>query len=107
MFEQKVCDDALGLVARFFPEWVELAEDLFADMRSNAGKGGESFDYFSPEKLFAIFITRAYVSQKGARFDCIDEKNREINDYLGAISGSDLSDEEIRWELIDKLGDVD
>ena len=94
------------LVARFFPEWIELADERFADLLKNAPVEG-GFNRCSPESLFADFITRMYMEKKGAKFDSLDEINKEIREYLGAVDGSDLADEEIRWELIDKLGDTE
>ena len=106
MFEQKLCDQAKAMVARFFPEWIELADDQLAEFLKDAPDDG-GFNRFSPEKLFAAFITRVYMEKKGAKFDSLEEVNKEIHEYLGAVDGSDLSDEEIRWELIDKLGDIE
>ena len=107
MAEEKVSVQVTDLVSRIFPEWIEAMEKRIADFLKETVRVEGYMERHGAEKVFAKFVTRTYQEEKGAIFSAIDEKNEEIADYLIAIKDSDLSDEEIRWQLIDKLGGMD
>ena len=82
-------------------------EKRIADFLKETVKVEGFLERHGPEKVFARFVTRTFQEEKGAVFSSIVEKNQEIADYLIAIKGSELSDEEIRWQLLEKLGGLD
>ena len=97
MSEANVSDQAIHLVTRFFPEWIEFAETYIADLFSKKISD-------QSEVLFAICITHAFREQKGVIYESVEDKHKEVSDYLVAVNDQELSDEEIRWQLKDKLG---
>ncbi len=107
MSEGKVSDQVTDLVSRIFPEWIEVMEKRIADFMKETVKVDGFLERHGPEKVFAKFVTRTFQEEKGAVFSSVDGKNQEIADYLIAIKDSDLSDEEIRWQILEKLGGVD
>ena len=107
MSEEKVSVQVTDLVSRIFPEWIEVMEKRIADFLKETVRMEGCLERHGPEKVFAKFVTRTFQEEKGAVFNSVDEKNEEIAEYLTAIKGSDLSDEEIRWQLLDKLGGLD
>ena len=107
MSEGETSDQVTDLVARIFPEWIETMEQRIADFLKETVKVEGFLERHGPEKIFARFVTRTLQEEKGAVFSLIDEKNAEIAEYLVAIKDSDLSDEEIRWQLLEKLGGLD
>ena len=107
MFDQQLRDQVIEWVSRIFPEWIELAEEHLDDWLKSGSQGEGIFSYNSPERMFAGFITQAYAREKGLRFDSVEQKKKEISDFLGAVKASDLADEEIRWQLDEKLGGIE
>ena len=107
MAEKNTSDEVTDLVSRIFPEWIEVMEERIANFLKETVKVEGYLERHGPEKVFAKFVTRTFQEEKGAVFSSVDEKNQEIADYLIAIKESDLSDEEIRWQLLEKLGGLD
>ena len=107
MSEPKVSDQVTDLVSRIFPEWIEVMEKRIADFLKETVKVEGFLERHGPEKVFARFVTRTFQEEKGAVFSSISDKNEEIAEYIIAIKDSDLSDEEIRWQILEKLGGLD
>ena len=107
MASDSVSNQVTDLVSRIFPEWIEVMEKRITDFLKETVKVDGYLERHGPEKVFAKFVTRTFQEEKGAVFSSVDEKNEEIAEYLTAIKDSDLSDEEIRWQILEKLGGLD
>ena len=107
MSEAQTSVQVTDLVSRIFPEWIEVMENRIADFMKETVRVEGFLERHGPEKVFAKFVTRTFQEEKGAIFSSVDGKNEEIAEYLIAIKDSDLSDEEIRWQILEKLGGLD
>jgi hypothetical protein len=107
MPESKIREQVIDLISRLFPEWIEMAEsritDFIKEYTREEGFPGRN----AGEKVFASLMTRIYREEEGASYGSLAHKNMEIADYLVTVKDSGLSDEEIRWELLEKLGGLD